>query len=130
MSQAKVISLKHEAKEGTAFREVLFTGDKSQLVIMSLRPGEDIGDETHADVDQMLYAVKGAGVAVIEGVEHPLEKGAVFCVPKGTRHNVKNTGAEPLKLFTVYAPPQHAPGTIHATKADAQKAEKEPAAVA
>lgn len=130
MPQAKVIPVKHEAKEGTAFREVLFTGEKSQLVIMSLRPREDIGEETHADVDQMLYVVKGVGVAVIEGVEQPLEKGGMLCVPKGTRHNVKNTGDEPLKLFTVYAPPQHAPGTIHATKADAQKAEKEAATVA
>ncbi len=124
MPQAKVIPVKHEAKDGTTFREVLFTGEKSQLVIMSLRPGEDIGEEVHGDGDQMLYAVKGEGVAVIDGVEQKLESGAMFCVPKGTRHNVKNTGDEPMKLFTVYAPPQHAPGTVHATKADASKAEK------
>ena len=129
MPEAKVIAVKDQAKESEAFRNVLFTGEKSQLVIMSLRPGEDIGEEVHKDVDQMLYLVKGTGVAVIEGKEVPFEKGAIFCVPKGTRHNVKNLGDEAMKLFTVYAPPQHAPNTVHETKADAQKKEQVEAAI-
>lgn len=122
MPDAKVIAVKDQAKENETFRSVLFTGEKSQLVIMSLLPGEDIGEEVH-DLDQLLYLVKGEGVAVIEGKEVAFEKGSLFCVPKGTRHNVKNLGDEPMKLFTVYAPPQHAPNTVHRTKADALKEE-------
>lgn len=124
MAQAKIIKVKDEAKQNETFRTVLFTAEKSQLVMMSLRPGEDIGEEVHADVDQLLYAVKGEGVAVSDGKELAFAKGTVFCVPAGVKHNVKNTGDEPMKLFTVYAPPQHAPGTVHETKADAAKAEK------
>lgn len=124
MIEAKVVDVKEQAKESDAFRNVLFTGSKSQLVIMSLRPGEDIGEEVHETVDQLLYAVKGAGIAVIAGTEHAFEKGSVFCVPAGTRHNVKNASKEPLKLFTVYAPPQHAPGTVHHTKDDAMRDEE------
>src|SRR5512140_3652168 len=114
MDKPRVIDVKEQAKANTAFRRVLFTAAKSQLVIMSLRPGEDIGSEVH-DVDQMLYAVKGEGVAVIDGREEPFEKSAILCIPAGITHNVKNTGEEPMKLFTVYAPPQHAAGTVHQT---------------
>src|SRR5512132_1897282 len=124
MAQAKVIKVKDEAKRNETFRTVLFTAEKSQLVMMSLRPGEDIGEEVHADVDQLLYAVKGEGVAVSDGKELAFTKGTAFCVPAGVRHSVKNPGDEPMKLFTVCAPPQHAPGTVHETKADAAKAEK------
>lgn len=126
MSKAQVIGIKAEAKENEAFRRVLFTSERTQLVLMSLRPREDIGEETH-DADQFLYVVKGDGVAVIDGVEHEFKKGAVFCVPAGTRHNVRNDGDEPMKLFTVYAPPQHAPRTVHDTRAQAEKAEKKEA---
>ena len=126
MPDAKVIAVKDQAKENEAFRSVLFTGEKSQLVIMSLLPVEDIGEEVHEDVDQLLYLVHGEGVAVIEGREVAFEKGSIFCVPKGTRHNVKNLGDGPMKLFTIYAPPQHAPNTVHRTKADAQKEEAKP----
>ena len=121
MPHAKVIHVTHDAKENDAFRSVLFTGERAQLVVMSLRPGEDIGEEVHANVDQLLYAVDGEGAAVIEDEETAFAAGSLFFVPKGTRHNVKNTGGEPLKLFTVYAPPQHADGTVHRTKADAEK---------
>lgn len=128
MTRAAVIKVKDEAKDSETFRTVLFTAERCQLVIMSLRPGEDIGQEVHADEDQLLYAVKGEGVAVIDGKEQKLEKGAIFCVPAGTTHNVRNTGKEPMKIFTVYAPPAHAPGTVHRTKADAQRAEASEAA--
>ena len=126
MPESRVIEVKAQAKDNESFRRVLFTGERSQLVIMALRSGEDIGTEVH-DVDQLLYAVKGAGVAVIDGTEHEFTKGSIFCVAAGTKHNVVNTGSEPMKLFTVYAPPQHAPDTVHETKADAAKAEKEAA---
>ena len=126
--QAKVIRVKHEAKENAAFRAELFTTDRTQLTIMSLRPGEDIGEEVH-QADQLIYVVKGEGRAVMDGTEQSVEGGAIICVPAGVRHNVKNTDDEPMKLFTIYSPPQHARGTLHRTKADAAKAELEHAKV-
>ena len=122
MNEARIIDIKRAAKENSFFRKVLVTSSKSQVVLMSLLPGEEIGIESH-DGDQLLYAVKGEGVAVVNGVKEPFEKGTMFCVPAGAEHNVINTGDEPLKLFTVYAPPQHAGETIHVTKAEAEAAE-------
>ena len=118
-----VADIKDAAKENAYFRKVVFTGPHSQLVLMSLLPGEEIGSEVH-DVDQVLYAVDGEGKVVLDGVEQRFEKGAVACVPAGLRHNVINTDDEPLKLFTVYAPAQHAPGTTHRTRTEALAAEK------
>jgi len=118
----QIIDLKDEAKDNQSFRKVLFTGDKSQLVVMSLHAGESIGAEVH-QVDQLIYIVKGEGAALIDGIREEFEKGSVLCVPAGETHDVINTGDEPLKLFTVYAPPQHAAGTEHVTKADAETAE-------
>jgi mannose-6-phosphate isomerase-like protein (cupin superfamily) len=123
MVEPSVVDIKETAKKNTFFRKVLFTATKSQVVVMSLRPGEDIGTEVH-QVDQLLYVVKGEGVAATGGTKTPFKKGAIFCVPAGASHNVINTGDEPLKLFTVYAPAQHAAGTVHATKADAEAAEE------
>jgi mannose-6-phosphate isomerase-like protein (cupin superfamily) len=122
MMEPRILDAKEAAKHNSFFRKVLFTADKSQLVLMSLLPGEEIGTEIH-DGDQLLYAVKGEGVAVINGTREPFEKGAILCVPAGAPHNVINASERPLKLFTIYAPPQHAPGTIHETKADADAAE-------
>jgi mannose-6-phosphate isomerase-like protein (cupin superfamily) len=102
---------------------VLFTASHSQLVIMSLLPGEEIGTESH-DVDQTLYVVDGAGMVVFDGVEKDFEKGMVVVVPAGVRHNVINTDDDPMKLFTIYAPPQHAVGTVHRTKAEAEASEE------
>ena len=124
MTQPFVAKLKKEAKHNGLFRKVLFTGKSSQLVLMSLAPGEDIGEEVH-EVDQLLFIVEGEGKAVLDGREQEVEDGMVVCVPAGTRHNVVNTDDEKLRLFTVYAPPQHAPGTVHETKADAKAAEVE-----
>jgi mannose-6-phosphate isomerase-like protein (cupin superfamily) len=124
MVEPMVIDVKELAKDNTFFRRVVFTGAKSQLVLMSLHPTEEIGVEAH-DVDQLLFVVKGEGQAVIDGKTSALEKGTMICVPAGARHNVINMGDESMKLFTVYAPPQHAPGTIHATKLDAVAAETE-----
>lgn len=124
MLEPRIIEIKEAAKENTAFRRVLFTAAKSQVVLMSLLPGEEIGSEIH-ESDQLLYAVKGEGVAVINGVREPFEKGAILCVPAGAQHNVTNTGAQPMKLFTIYAPPQHASGTVHRTKAEADASEEQ-----
>ena len=122
MIEQRIVDVKRAAKENSFFRKVLVTASKSQVVLMSLRPGEEIGTEVHQG-DQLLYAVKGRATAVIDRTSEPFEKGTMFCVPAGTEHNVINTGDEPFKLFTVYAPPQHAAGTIHETKADAEATE-------
>lgn len=113
--EALRIELKDVAKENEYFRQVLFTGVHSQLVVMALRPGEEIGEEVH-EVDQFIYAVKGEGEAVMAGVAMPFVKGEALCVPAGSLHNVRNSGDEPMKLFTVYSPPQHAAGTVEKLK--------------
>lgn len=107
------------AKDNENFRTVLFTTELSQLVVMSLKPGEDIGEETHDGIDQVLTFVAGAGEAVIEGESRPVKTGSIVVVPAGTLHNFINKGGEPMKLYTVYAPPDHKDGTVHRTKADA-----------
>ncbi len=112
-----------KAKANTYFREVLSTGPHSQVVVMSLKPGEDIGAETHPDVDQILVFVQGEGESVLNGKKSPVAAGSLVHVPCGTRHNFINKGKRALRLYTVYAPPQHKPGTVHKTKADADKAE-------
>ncbi len=106
------------------FRHVLFTSSHLQLVVMALGPGEEIGLETHDDVDQFIRVEEGSGKAILDGTEHHLEDGSVVVIPAGTEHNVVNTSrSEPLKLYTIYTPPEHADGTIHATKADADAEE-------
>jgi len=107
------------ALENNDFRKVLFTNKYSQVVLMSVPPGEDIGSEVHETVDQVLVFVKGAGRAVVAGNTHDIHAGDMFAVPAGTEHDFINTGDEALKLFTVYSPPEHPDGVIHATKADA-----------
>jgi mannose-6-phosphate isomerase-like protein (cupin superfamily) len=124
MTQGYVVNIKRAAKDNDFFRKVLFTGTKSQLVLMSLRPGEEIGAEVHK-VDQVLYVVDGEGKVVLDGIDKEFEKGEIVFVPAGVQHNVINTDDEPMKLFTIYAPPEHAPGTIHRTKAVAEEAERE-----
>jgi mannose-6-phosphate isomerase-like protein (cupin superfamily) len=111
------IELKEVAKENEYFRRVLFTGVHSQLVVMALRPGEEIGEEVH-EVDQFIYAVKGEGQAIMAGVAAPFVNGEALCVPAGSVHNVRNSGDEPMKLFTIYSPPQHAAGTVEKFKSD------------
>jgi mannose-6-phosphate isomerase-like protein (cupin superfamily) len=123
MIEPRVIDANKAAEENSSFRKVLFTGTRTQLVVMALLPREEIGSEVHNAVDQLLYVVKGEGVAVIGDAEEPLRTGAMFCVPAGTTHNLINTGTEPLKLFTLYSPPQHAAGTVQTTKMDADAAE-------
>lgn len=107
------------AKENAWFRKEVVTGENSQVFLMSINPGEDIGVETH-DVDQTLVFVSGTGKAILNGTEEPIAADDLFFVPAGTEHNFVNTGTEPLKLFTVYAPNEHVAGTNHETKADAE----------
>jgi mannose-6-phosphate isomerase-like protein (cupin superfamily) len=106
------------------FREVVSTGPHAQVVVMSIQPGGDIGEEVHPDVDQILVIVNGEGVAVLEGELGNVSAGGLVHVPAGTRHNQVNAGPVDLRLYTVYAPPQHAPGTIHRTRAEADADEE------
>ena len=108
-----------EAKANENFRKVLSTGKHAQVVVMCIPPGGEIGEEVHDHVDQVLAFTEGEGVAILEGEESPVGPGRLVHVPAGTRHNFVNRGAGDLRLYTVYAPPQHAPGTVHRTKAEA-----------
>jgi len=102
------------------FRRVLYTGKHSQLVLMNLKSGEDIGEEVHKTIDQFLRFEKGEGVVSIDGVKHKVTDGDAVIVPAGARHNVTNTSKNTeLKLYTIYSPPEHQDGTIRKTKAEA-----------
>jgi mannose-6-phosphate isomerase-like protein (cupin superfamily) len=108
-----------DTQDNTNFRKVLFTGAKSQLVVMDIPPGGEIGKETHDHVEQSLFFLSGTGTAVLDGSGTPVGAGDVVVVTPGTEHNFINTGTEPLKVYTLYAPPNHIDDRIHATKADA-----------
>jgi len=108
------------ATENEDFRRVLFTTKLSQLVLMSVEQGDDIGEETHDGIDQVLSFVSGTGEAVIEGTRREVHAGSIVVVPAGTKHNFINKGDESLKLYTVYAPPEHKDGKVHRTKQDAE----------
>ncbi len=111
--------------ENEKFRQVLYTAAHCQLVVMSLKPGEEIGEEVH-HLDQFLRCEAGEGKAFIDGVGHDIRDGFAVVVPSGSRHNILNTSADqPLKLYTLYAPPNHRDGVVHATKADAEADEEE-----
>lgn len=110
-------------RRNEAFRRELITGAHSQLVAMTLRSGEEIGEEVHDDVDQIFLFVDGQCEAVLDGEHSPARPGQVVFVQAGTRHNVVNTGDASLRLLTIYAPPEHPPGTVHATKEEAEAAE-------
>ena len=111
------------AKTNTDFRRVVATGPHAQVVLMCLQPGDDLGEEVHAGTDQLFQVVKGKGEAVLDGSAQALRKGALLLVPAGVRHNLRNNGDKRLRLVTIYAPPQHAADTVHATRADALSAE-------
>jgi len=110
------------AKENNFFRKEIITGKNSQVVLMSIPPAGEIGEEVH-DVDQTLVFVSGRGEAILEDKITAVGEGDLTFVPAGTKHNFKNTGSNELKLFTLYAPPEHPPGTIHKTKAEAEAEE-------
>ena len=118
------INIEEGTLENDNFRKVLYTGKHSQLVLMSLKPLEEIGMEVHPDNDQFFRFEMGEGKVIIGGIEYMIKDGDVAIVPAGTEHNVVNTSAtNPLKLYTIYAPAHHSDGTIHKTKAEALAAE-------
>jgi mannose-6-phosphate isomerase-like protein (cupin superfamily) len=121
-----VTNIENKTLDNDNFREVLFTAPGMQLVLMTLRVGEEIGLETHDDVDQFIRIESGQGKALLNGKEHALEDGSAIVIPRGTEHNVINVSkSEPLKLYSIYTPPEHPDGTVHRTKADADAYERE-----
>jgi mannose-6-phosphate isomerase-like protein (cupin superfamily) len=120
------INLEQKTLAGNNFREVLYTTQRSQLVIMTLQPGEEIGLEKHEGHDQFIRVEAGQGVAILDGERHALEDGVAVVIPAGTEHNVINTSdSEPMRLYTLYTPPEHPDGIVHATRADADEYEKQ-----
>jgi mannose-6-phosphate isomerase-like protein (cupin superfamily) len=120
-----VINLEKETRKNIDFRRVLYTGKHSQLVLMSLKPGEEIGEETHEDVDQFFRFEGGEGKAIIDGVEHRIKDGNGVIFPAGARHNVVNTSKRAnLKLYTIYSPPEHQDGVVRHTKREAMASEE------
>ena len=117
-----VVNIEEESLVNDNFRRVLYTGPNSQLVLMSLLPGEEIGMEVHT-LDQFIRVEKGTGLAILDGVEHQLADGSAIVVPAGANHNVINTSnSEDLKLYTVYSPAEHQDGIVFKTKAEAEAA--------
>jgi mannose-6-phosphate isomerase-like protein (cupin superfamily) len=112
------------AEKSADFRHVLWTGEHTQLVIMTIPPEGEIGEEVHDENDQILSFVSGIGKAVISGKEKNVKPGDVVVVPAGIKHNFLNTGPNPLVLYTVYGPPDHADGAVHATKEEADRLEE------
>ncbi len=113
--------IEDQAEDNSDFRRVIYTSKNLQLVLMSLKPGEDIGEEVHKDRDQFFRIEKGKGEVLIDGKRSKIKGDDAVLVPAGARHNIINTGEKPLRLYTLYGPPEHRDGTVHATKADAQR---------
>ncbi|MDE1970878.1 MAG: cupin domain-containing protein [Patescibacteria group bacterium] len=115
-----VANIEQESLENENFRRVLYTAPHCQLVVMSLKPQEDIGSEVH-HLDQFIRCEAGEGKAVLNDIEHEIREGFVVIVPAGTKHNIVNTSTTAaMKLYTLYAPPNHRDGVVHTTKADAE----------
>jgi mannose-6-phosphate isomerase-like protein (cupin superfamily) len=118
-------NIEKKTLENRNFREVLHTAPHSQLVVMTLQPGEEIGLERHGDGDQFIRVESGQGEAIMDGERHALRDGVAVVIPAGAEHNVINTSAtEPLRLYTVYSPPQHPDGTVNRTKQEAEESER------
>ena len=119
-----VTNIENLSMKNGNFRHVLYTAKNSQLVVMSIEPGEDIGEEVH-HLDQFIRCESGQGTAILDGVQHSISDGFVVIVPAGVRHNIINNSPDkPLKLYTVYSPPNHRDGVIHKTKAEAEADEE------
>lgn len=113
-----ITNIERATRENRDYRRVLYTARNSQLVLMSLAPGEEIGEEVH-HLDQFLRFEEGAGEVVLDGIVHNVADGDAVVIPQGTRHNVVNTGSIHLKLYSIYSPAEHKDDTVHPTKADA-----------
>ena len=119
------INIEEKTLAGDNFREVLYTTQRSQLVIMTLQAGEEIGTEHHDGHDQFIRVEEGEGVAILNGEKHQLEDGVAVVIPAGTEHNVINTSSSsPLRLYSLYMPPEHPDGIVHVTKAEADAYEQ------
>ena len=119
-------SIEEETRKNSDFRRVLYTGKYSQLVLMNLKPMEEIGMETHPNIDQFFRFEEGEGKAIIDGVEHKIKDGDAVIVPAGAKHNVVNTSKNSeLKLYTIYSPPEHQDKVVRHTKADAEASPEE-----
>ncbi len=115
-----VANIQEETLANENFRKVLFTAPNSQLVVMTLQPNEDIGMEVHGNIDQFIRIEEGEGVVILDGQETKVEDDFAIVIPAGTQHNLINTSADkPLKLYTIYSPPEHKEGTVHSTKQEA-----------
>lgn len=116
------VNIEKDAVENVNFRKVLYTGKHCQLVLMSLKPNEEIGMEVHTDNDQFFRFEKGEGKCIIDGNEYSLGDGSVIIVPAGAEHNIINTSSvDDLKLYTIYSPAHHKDGVVRATKEEAEK---------
>jgi len=125
MKKGFVADIETETVKNTNFRKVLYTGRFSQLVLMCLEPGEEIGEEVHDDVDQFFRFEEGEGSVVIDGVAHAVKDGNAVIVPNGALHNVINTSkTAKLKLYTIYSPPEHQDGVVRRTRAEAMAQEE------
>lgn len=118
-----IINIEKVALENENFRKVLYTAKNSQLVTMSLKPGEEIGSEVH-QLDQFIRIESAFGKTILNGKENDIADGFAVIVPAGVEHNIINTSDQPMKLYTVYSPPNHKDGTVHATKSDAETNEE------
>jgi mannose-6-phosphate isomerase-like protein (cupin superfamily) len=119
-----VTDIEKDTVKNSNFRKILYTGKNSQLVLMSLKPGEDIGEETHKDTDQFFRVDSGKGQVIINDKSHDIKDGFAIVIPQGAKHNVVNTGKEPLKIYSIYSPPHHQKDVVHKTKEEAE-ADKE-----
>jgi mannose-6-phosphate isomerase-like protein (cupin superfamily) len=113
------------AEQSADFRRVLWTGEHTQLVIMTIPPGGEIGEEVHDEIDRILSFVSGIGKAVVSGRGRKVTAGDIVAVPAGTKHNFLNEGPNPLVLYTVYGPPEHSDGAVHRTKEEADRLEEQ-----
>ena len=123
-TQGSRVDIIEAARSNDAFRRVVLTGDHEQVVVMTIPPDGEIGEEVHPDTDQVLSFVEGTAVAQLDGEASAVGADDLVFVHAGVRHNFINTGDTPLRLVTIYAPPHHAPGTVHQTKAEADAAEE------
>ena len=118
-----VNNIENETLGNDNFRKEVFTGEHLQMTVMSLLPGEDIGAEVHHTTDQFLRIEQGTGIAMIGETEYPVQDDFAIIIPAGMNHSVTNTGEVPMKLYSIYTPPEHPKGTIHKDKAEAMEAE-------
>jgi len=114
-------NIERRTVENEDFRRVLYTGQNLQLVLMTLQPGDEIGEEVHEDRDQFFRVEEGSGIVDIDGIENKVEDDFAVIVPAGARHNVRNTGDAPLRLYTIYGPPEHKDGIVQSTKEEADR---------